>query len=89
MQDEIDALLRAFAAEQEREARLIHELLTTLGQRSGSRQRMIESLALAVAEAMSSAETIQPRTFAAHEAPEQLSEAVARLRARSNGYGTH
>jgi len=87
MQREIDALLSAFAAEQQKEARLIRDLLATLSRGTQARQRMVESLALAVAEAMS----IPVDGAHSHTpfATEQVSEAIEQLRASGNGFARH
>lgn len=87
MQREIHALLAAFAAEQQREARLIEELLGALEQGALARRRMIESLAIAVSEAL-----VLPAAAApSHQSMTQdaVGEAVARLRSMHYGMARH
>jgi hypothetical protein len=87
MQKELDALLAALAAEQEREVRLIRELVGILGQASSARQRMVESLAIAVAEAMGG--PVSKAGAARSMTVEQVSEALEAFRAGKAGFRAH
>ncbi len=87
MQRELEALLAALAAEQEREARLIQEIAGILREASSARRRMFESLAIAVSEATNGS---GPRTAAGPTMRvEQVSEALEAFRAGSNGFRAH
>lgn len=81
MQRELEALLAALAAEQEREARLIQEIAGILREASSARRRMFESLAIAVSEATNGS---GPRMSV-----EQVSEALEAFRAGSSGLRAH
>lgn len=87
MQRELEALLAAFAADQQREARLIQELVGILGQASSARQRMIGSLAIVVAEAINGPTQLANATRSV--TADQVSEALETLRSRSNGFRAH
>lgn len=87
MQRELEALLSAFAEEQEREARLIQDIVGILREARSARQRTIESLANSVGRAMGapSAHAGAGRSMSV----EQVSEALEAFRAGSTGFKAH
>lgn len=87
MHRELEALLGAFAEEQEREARLIQEIAGILREATSARRRMIESLAITVSAAMNgpgaSAGTHRSMSV------EQVSEALEAFRAGNSAVRSH
>jgi hypothetical protein len=87
MQQEIEALLKAWSQEQRREARLLQTLLAAVSLNAAARQRMIEDIASAAATAIGVVTPIGslPITMA-----DQLTEAVAKLKAaRAESFKKH
>ena len=77
MQQQVQALLRALLAEQERERQLYQSLLAAISVTASARQRMLEDIVLATKEALQAEE--QPKEAPARIAHDQLTEAIKRM----------
>jgi hypothetical protein len=83
MQREIEALLKAYVEDRQREGKLVTELLTALAVGAASRRQMMEDITLAVAQIgveapLAAAPVEEP---AAYDPPyDPVTEAVSQLR---------
>ena len=77
MQQQVQALLKALLAEQQRERQLYQSLLAAISVTSSARQRMLEDIVLASKVALQAED--QPKEAPARIAHDQLTEAIKRM----------
>ena len=78
MQQEIEALLKAWSQEQRLEGQLLQTLLAAISLNAAARQRMIEDIASAAATAIGVVTPTEPLPIAMAD---QLTKVVAKLKA--------
>ena len=87
MQHEVQALLKALLAEQERERNLYHSLLAAMSVAAVAKKRMLEDIVSASRAALGAdAETHRGPTVIAQD---HLTEAIKRMVEDRNGMFTH
>ena len=87
MQQEIEALLKAWSQEQRQEAQLLQTLLAAISLNAAARQRMIEDIASAAATAIG---VVTPIGSLSITTADQLTEVVAKLKAaRAESFKKH
>lgn len=88
MQHEVQALLKALLAEQQRERQLYQSLLAAISVTAASRKRMLEDIVSASNVALTNAD--DPHNVPARDAQDLLTQAIRKMsEARNRAFGDH